>query len=242
MPIKQTLLCMLVTVLPLASADSSHQRTPYNYPTRTIAGVSVVDTPIVQAAEQFAISHTSHAIYKHIMRSWLYGVLMIDANQTLSEGVDREVHAIASILHDLGWDQTANSTVISPDKRFEVDGAIAARKFIENHDVGGEWGHQRVQLVWDAIALHTERSIAYFKELDVQVVSKGISMDFSGPSFGVSPDKYNAVEHEFPKNDLKDSVNQTFIWLCQTKPATTYGKIKCLSLSHPFIQYAYTLP
>lgn len=161
------------------------------------------------------------------MRSWLFGALLIQGNSTLRATVDMEIHAVATILHDLGWDRTPNSHLISSDRRFEVDGAIAAVDFIHNHDDGRGWDDRRVQLVWDAIALHTERSIAYFKETVVQVVSRGISLDFTGPGTVVRKDEYEAVVREFPKEDLKVGVNETIIWLCQTKPGTTYGKRCC---------------
>ncbi|KFA72159.1 hypothetical protein S40288_07079 [Stachybotrys chartarum IBT 40288] len=192
--------------------------------TRELAGVTVVDSPLVRSAETYAQQHSSFAVYKHVMRSWLYGVLMINMNQTLSDNIDLEVHAVSTLLHDLGWDQDVNSTVVSTDRRFEVDGAIAARDFIRGHGNKNKWNERRVQLVWDAIALHTERSIAFYKELDVQVVSQGIQMDFFGPSYGVTETQYARVEALFPKNDLRSSVNETLVWLCATKPATTYGK------------------
>ncbi|KAF5712513.1 ankyrin-2 [Fusarium mundagurra] len=194
-----------------------------SYPTREVAGITVINTPIVQDAEAFALEHSTYPIYKHVMRSWLYGVLMINANETLSDSVNLEVHAVATLLHDLGWDTTEASPIISADRRFEVDGAFAAREFIQEHHDGKFWHDRSVQLVWDAIALHTERTISYFKELDVQVVSKGIAMDFSGPAYDVSGEDYAAVSKAFPKSDLKDSVNDTIIRLCDTKPQTTYG-------------------
>jgi hypothetical protein len=202
------------------------------YPQRVIAGVSVVDTPLVRAAETFARYHGSNFVYKHVMRSWLFGVLLVEQNATLRAIVDPEVHAVAAILHDLGWDRGPNSTLVSPDRRFEVDGAIAARDFIRAHEDGKKWDERRVQLVWDAIALHTERSIAYFKELDVQVVSRGIALDFEGPGQGVTKESYGAVLREFPKDDFKSGVNETIIWLCQTKPATTYGELALIYGSH----------
>ncbi|KAF4445851.1 hypothetical protein FALBO_17145 [Fusarium albosuccineum] len=217
-----------------ASASNKHYPT---YPTRKIAGVSVVDTPIVKAAEALVLKHSTHAVYKHVMRSWLYGALMLDANETLSQSVDPEVHAVAVLLHDLGWDTTKNSPFISTDRRFEVDGAFAAREFIQNHKHGKHWEPRRVQLVWDGIALHTERSLSYFKELDVQVIAKGIGMDFSGPAYGVSKDDYDAVTKGFPKNDFRNAVNSSIIWLCDTKPQTTYSKHNLsysLVLTHVF--------
>ncbi|KYG13575.1 hypothetical protein FVEG_17628 [Fusarium verticillioides 7600] len=140
------------------------------------------------------------------MRSWLYGVLMINANETLSDRVDLEVQAVATLLHDLGWDTTEASPIINAGRRLEVDGAFAAREFIQEF-----WHERNAQVVWDAIALHTERSVSYFKDLDVQVVSKGMAMDFSRPAYGVSEEDYAAIAKAFPKSDLKDCVNDTII-------------------------------
>ncbi|KAF4953425.1 hypothetical protein FSARC_12394 [Fusarium sarcochroum] len=218
----QSVLLGLITILGFIQASSAAGASYAKHPTRRIAGISVIDTPLVRAAESFAKQHSSHAVYKHVMRSWLYGTLMLGANETLHRNVDPEVHAVATLLHDLGWDTTKNSPLISTDKRFEVDGAFAAREFIHNHKDGKRWEDRKVQLVWDSIALHTERSISFFKELDVQVVSKGIIMDFSGPAYDVSEDDYAAVGKVFPKNDFKNAVNQSIIWLCDTKPKTTY--------------------
>ncbi|KAH7324866.1 hypothetical protein B0I35DRAFT_449707 [Stachybotrys elegans] len=190
--------------------------------TREIAGVTVVDTPVVRAAEALALSHNDLPIYKHVMRSWLFGVLMIQANETLQRTVDQEVHAVAALLHDLGWDRARNSSTVSSDKRFEVDGAIAARHFLRSHEDGNAWEERRVQLVWDSIALHSERSIALYKEIDVQVVSLGIQMDFFGPLFGVPENAYNAVAAQYPRDDFRNAFNETMIWLCATKPETTF--------------------
>jgi hypothetical protein len=202
---------------------------PKGNPKRIIAGVSAVDTPLVRAAQTYARAHTNDAIYKHVMRAWLFGALIIDHNSTLRESVDMEVHAVAALLHDLGWDRTPNSTLVSPDRRFEVDAAIAARSFIRGHEDGRKWEERRVQLVWDAIALHTERRIAYFKEIEVQVVSRGVGLDFDGPGEGVTKEEYASVEREFPRDDLKKAINDNAIWLCQTKPVSTYGKLAPLS-------------
>jgi hypothetical protein len=36
------------------------------------------------------------------MRTWLFGALVISHNTTLPQTLDLEVHAIGSMLHDLG--------------------------------------------------------------------------------------------------------------------------------------------
>lgn len=209
---------------PPSAQNGAAPRMGEPYPTRELAGVDIVDTLVVRDAEAYARLHSSDWLYGHVMRSLLLGALLLRHNATLAAAVDAETHAVAALLHDLGWARDGSS-IVSADRRFEVDGAIAAREFLAGRSGWDEAESPgRVQLVWDAIALHTERSIAYYKEPAVQVVSRGIAMDFAGPSMGVTEAEYAAVVEAFPKEGLKDGVNGTFLWLCQTKPATTYGK------------------
>jgi hypothetical protein len=226
--IKVVLCALVASLLPLLTQASPFPGLggPGRYPRRTIAGVSVVDTPLVRASIQYARENGDDNVYRHVMRCWLFGTLILQHNNTLQVTVDAEVHAVALILHDLGFDQSPNSTIVTPDHRFEVDGAIAARKFIRAHPHGRHWEERRVQLVWDAIALHTEPKFAFFKESEVEVVSKSVNLDFSGPALGVSEDEYAAVLEEFPRQkDFKETVIRTVSWLCRTKPETTYGKL-----------------
>jgi hypothetical protein len=144
---------------------------------------------------------------------------------------------VAAILHDLGWDQTPNSTVVSTDRRFEVDGAIAARDFIHSHSHDlNAWDEHRVQLVWDSIALHTQESIFHYKESTVAVTGAGITMDFTGPSQGVPQQDYDTVLAAFPKVQFNEGINQTFLWLCGTKPKTTYGEFILTSCFIPLME------
>ncbi|ELR05436.1 hypothetical protein GMDG_01731 [Pseudogymnoascus destructans 20631-21] len=56
---------------------------------------------------------------------------------------DLEVHAVAALLHDIGWDPTGE--LVSEDKRFEVDGANAARDFL--HREVPHWDKHRVRSI-----------------------------------------------------------------------------------------------
>jgi hypothetical protein len=190
-------------------------------PRRVLAGVSVVDTPLVREAQQFARDHSNDFVYNHVMRSWLFGTLLLQHNSTLTETVDPEVQAVAAILHDLGVDQTENSPVVSPDRRFDVDGAIAARDFIRRHPDGVDWEERRVQLVWDAIVLHGDGRIALFKEPEVASVYTGIGMELTGPIHGVTQEEYDQIFEVFPKGD-PNSIIGTMQWLCKKKPFSTY--------------------
>ncbi|KAH9888226.1 hypothetical protein F4778DRAFT_786041 [Xylariomycetidae sp. FL2044] len=211
------------------SSPSSSSYYYYPYPTRTIANITVIDTPLVREARAYARAHTSSdAIWNHVMRGWLLGAALLARNATLRAAVDPEVHALAALLHDLGWDRTPGAPTVSADRRFEVDGAVAARDFIRERGDPRAWGagdgdgRRRTQLVWDAITLHTQPSIYTYKEPDVAVVGQGILADFAGPSFGITEAEYADVVRAFPRVGFVEGVNDTFVWLCQTKPQTTY--------------------
>lgn len=196
---------------------------PSPCPRRLIAGVSVIDTSIVRSAQQFARAHSDDRLYNHVMRAWLFGTLLLDHNSTLRVSVDEEVHAVALMLHDLGANHSLASPFVSLDRRFEVDGAFAARGFIRDDPDGRLWEERRVQLVWDAIALHAEPKFALYKEPDVVAVYWGNDLDFSGPAFGVTQKEYDEVLKEFPKLKQKDQVLEGIAWYCKNKPLSTYG-------------------
>src|SRR6202022_1279856 len=72
---------------------------------------------------------------------------------------------IGAVFHDLGLTKKFSS----PDKRFEVDGANAARSFLEQQGIS----KAKIQIVWDAIALHTTIGVAQYKEPEVFLVYLG---------------------------------------------------------------------
>lgn len=195
-------------------------------PTRVVAGITVPDTSLITKALNYARIHLSEMAYNHVVRSWLLGFVIASKVPSLASR-DVEVHSIAAILHDLGWDKTGN--LVSKDKRFEIDGANAARVFVAKEGEAHEWDHHRLQLLWDAVALHTTHSIAWEKEPEVAVTSYGILADFSGPDFAygghLTWEEWNAVVADYPRLGFKDGVRDIMCWLCKTKPDTTYDNI-----------------
>lgn len=100
----------IVSGLALAGAAAAAPKCPSSattYPTTTVAGVEVIDTPIVRAARKFV--ETYYKDYQpyltdHLYRTWLFGAAAINGNATLKASLDLEVHAVGTLLHDLGWD------------------------------------------------------------------------------------------------------------------------------------------
>jgi hypothetical protein len=73
---------------------------------------------------------------------------------------------MSALFHDLGLTKHYRSA----DKRFEVDGANAARSLLEQHGLSKE----STQLVWDAIALHQTIRVAQYKEPVVALLYHGV--------------------------------------------------------------------
>ena len=116
---------------------------------------------------------------------------------------------------------------MTDDKRFEVDSANAARAFLEKE--ASDWEKHRLQLVWDAIALHTTRSIAWHKEPEVVATSYGILADFVGPDLAIGGhltwDQWNVIVKELPRFGMRKGIIDICCNLCRTKPQTTYDNM-----------------
>ncbi|KAJ6084547.1 hypothetical protein N7486_011347 [Penicillium sp. IBT 16267x] len=150
-------------------------------PTREIAGITIPDTPLVNKTIAYVRDQNDDFTYNHVMRSFLFAIASVPAVSTSVPDypIDYEAIAISTILHDLAW--AVSSDKCTPNKRFEVDSANAARAFLVT-ETGNDasWPSHRVQVVWDAIALHTTSSIAMHKQPEVMLAHIGISADFMG--------------------------------------------------------------
>jgi HD superfamily phosphodiesterase len=105
-----------------------------------LAGIEVPDTALVRDAIDLSRTLSEPYLFNHVMRSWLFGIL-------LSEGAELapnpELLAVSAVLHDLGLTDRYTA-----ENRFEVDGANAARAFLKDRGISA----QQMQVVWDAIA------------------------------------------------------------------------------------------
>jgi hypothetical protein len=176
-----------------------------------LAGIKVIDTPLVRDAIDLARSSSESYIFNHVMRSWLFAVSIAEATKP---SLNPELLAVAAILHDLGLTDRYFGT-----ERFEVDGANAARTFLTEHGIP----MQQTQLVWDAIALHTTHSIAVHKEPEVATTHSGIFMDVMGAGLDLIPEqRLQAILGEFPRLAMKKQFLECLCSVVRRKPGSTY--------------------
>ena len=193
-------------------------------PTSAIAGVEVPITDLTKKALTYVNEHNIPSTTHHCIRGAIFA-LVIRSKVSHLKNVDPESIVLAALMHDLGWSKTPS--INSPDKRFEVDGANAAREFIKSNMKGdsGDWNEQRLQQIWDSIVLHATPSIALYGQPIVHVVSWGIIADFNGPDTAggvISVDEYREVIKAYPRIGFLEQTEGILCGLCKTKPETTY--------------------
>lgn len=198
---------------------------PSPFPDLPISQASIPTTPLTLQAYSYINQHTSEATRHHVLRSATFAMLLARKLPPLAAAnLDVEAVALSAILHDMGWATT--KSLLSSDKRFEVDSANIARSFIQS-SAQVPWDKHRLQLVWDAIALHTTVSIAHHKEPEVLATQLGITADFFGPNLPlpgnlITVEEYKEIVHAFPRSNFKNELIHIMCGLCRDKPHTTF--------------------
>src|ERR1700685_1550911 len=179
-----------------------------------LAGIKVPDTVLVRDAIDLSRSASEPFLFNHAMRSWLFSVLL---SESAERAPDPELLAVATILHALGL-----ADRYTAENRFEVDGANAARSFLKGRGIST----QQMQVIWDAIALHTTQSIALHKEPEVAMTHSGIAVDVLGAGLDRIPqDKQRTILSEFPRLAFKDQFKGCLCSVVRQKPMTTIDNI-----------------
>ena len=178
------------------------------------AGIKVPDTALVRDAIDLSRNLLEPFLFNHVMRSWLFGILLSEAAEVAP---DAELLAVAATLHDLGLTERYTA-----ENRFEVDGANAAREFMKNRGISA----QQTQVVWDAIALHTTPTLALHKEPEVVMTHSGIAVDVLGAGLDRIPqEKQRAILTAFPRLAFKDEFKGCLCNVVRQKPTTAIDNI-----------------
>jgi hypothetical protein len=179
----------------------------------TIAGVPIPDSVIAREATEFVQDVSTQLLFDHSRRVFLWASL-----QGAKHGLDYdpELLYVGAMFHDIGLVEGHRSE----HERFEIDGANAARAFLERHGLP----EQRVMTVWESIALHTTPEIPRYKQPEVQLVTLGVEYDVLGWHFDeLSAEQRVAVLAAHPRMNFKSGIVEAFSAGMRDKPETTFG-------------------
>ena len=179
----------------------------------TIAGIPVPDSTLAREATEFVRDVSTQLLFDHSRRVFLWASLQGEKHGL---DYDPELLYVGAMFHDIGLVEGHRSE----HERFEIDGANAARAFLEQHGVPEE----QVQTVWDSIALHTTPEIPRYKEPEVWLVTLGVEYDVLGFHF----DDLTAAQRELvlaahPRTGFKSGIVEAFSAGMRDKPETTFG-------------------
>jgi hypothetical protein len=180
------------------------------------AGITVPDTKLAREATDLVRAATDDLVYNHSRRVYFFASLQ-GHNRGLS--VDPELLYIGAMFHDLGLNQDFRGS----GRRFEIDSADEARRFLQGHRVPED----SIRRVWTAIALHTTPGIPEFMEPEVSLVTAGVEYDVLGIGYHDISDADRAqIVALHPRPDFKRSILRAFTDGIAPKPETTFGNVK----------------
>ena len=183
---------------------------------QTAAGVTVPDTKLAREATELVRASASDLVYDHSRRVFWFGSLQ-GRNRGLS--FDPELLYIGAMFHDLGLNEQFRHS----GRRFEVDSADEARRFLQGHGVPED----SIRRVWTAIALHTTPGIPEFLEPEVALVTAGVEYDVLGIGYhDISDEERAEITALHPRPGFKRSILRAFTEGIAPKPETTFGNVK----------------
>jgi HD domain len=182
-----------------------------------LAAIDIPDTQLVQQITEFVRDTEPELLFNHSSRVYYFGAL---AGERRGLKFDRELLYAGAMFHDVGLVPKYSSAT----ERFEVDGANAARTFLQQRGIRtGD-----IDLVWTAIALHTTPGIPQHMHPIVALVTAGVEMDVLGIDYNkFSKSARDLVVQRYPRTpDFKEDILQAFYDGIKHKPETTFGNVK----------------
>lgn len=179
-----------------------------------VIGVEIPDSALARDASKLVRETEGEFLFEHSTRVYYWAAL---AGKRKALDVDPELLYVAAMFHDFGLTAGYEDS----HRRFEVDGANAARDFLSDHSIS----EADIAKVWLAIALHTTNGISPHLFPLAALLAEGANMDLVGAGFAdFTAAERNAVEtaHPHPPNFAEDFMQALYDGL-KRRPETTQG-------------------
>jgi hypothetical protein len=186
-------------------------------PSSQLSGIHVPDSKLAGEITAFIRDTESVLLFNHSSRVYHFAAL---AGQRRGLKFDTELLYAGAMFHDLGLVPAYSSA----SDRFEIDGANAARDFLQGHNLS----EQEIEQVWTSIALHTTPDIPKYMHPVVALVTAGVEMDVLGIDYSNFQEADRAaIVQRYPRTPrFKKDILQAFYDGIKHKPETTFGNVK----------------
>jgi hypothetical protein len=194
-----------------------------------IADIKIPDSKMARDLTQLIRDTEADLLFHHSTRVYLFGAL---TGRRKGLTYDPELLYVGAMFHDIGLTEAYRNSQL----RFEVDGANAARDFLRSYGIS----EASVEIVWDAIALHTTPGIPEHKEPEVALVTAGVEMDVLGIAYReFTQEQREAVVAAHPRGtSFKNDIIDAFYQGMKHRPDSTFGTVNddVLALKDPHFQ------
>ena len=179
--------------------------------------IAIPDSRLAREITELVRDTESPLLFHHSSRVFHFAAL---AGKRRGLAFDPELLYCGCMFHDMGLTHRHSSAC----ERFEVDGANAARDFLQSRGIA----QAGIDTVWTAIALHTTPGIPRHMHPVVALVTAGVEMDVLGLAYAdYSEAEREAVVRAHPRGDnFKEAIIQAFHDGIRHKPDTTFGNVK----------------
>lgn len=180
-----------------------------------ISGIKIPDSRLAREAAELVRQHESEMLFNHSVRVYVFGAMK---GIRLNFKFDSELLYVAALFHDMGLADAYHTET----KRFEVDGADAAREFLRSNGIP----EPKADLVWQAIALHSTPGIPAYMRPEIALTNAGVLMDVVGTGYDeYEPEQRDQVIAAFPRGDFKNEFIRIQTRSAMKKPETTFGTV-----------------
>ena len=175
---------------------------------KTVADIAMPDSALCAAVTEYVERSSAPFLLNHVLRSYVYAEWI---GQSRGLRYDSELLYVATVLHDLGLTQLATAS-----SRFEIEGADLARDFLRARGMAAH----RIDIVWDAIALHTTAEIPLRKSTEVALCHLGIAADIRGLPAPLAAQKpTQRVLERYPWLGMDNALLDALVALYEKSPA-----------------------
>jgi hypothetical protein len=173
------------------------------------SALAIPDCLLAKEATDLLREHSTNLLFNHSMRVYFFAA---ELGRRRKLRFDPELLYVAAAFHDFGLLKKFSS----PDERFEVDGANAARQFLNAHKVPDE----QVEVAWEAIALHTTPGVTQYMRPEVALLYSGVGLDVLGRGFDQFPSELREkIVAEYPRKHFKEGSSKSTLRALRTSPA-----------------------
>ncbi|MER7787651.1 HD domain-containing protein [Streptomyces sp. NPDC097640] len=162
-----------------------------------------------------ALHHTrgieAPAIFNHSLRTYLYGRFLGECRGLRPDhDYDDELLFLGCLLHDAGLSREGDG-----DQTLNLDGADLAAHFLTHQGMAAD----RVDIVWNAIALHLHPDLAARKRPEIALVTAGAGYDLGpDPTHPLPPGYADEVHAVLPRLHSSAVLYDTIVDQALAKP------------------------